>query len=732
MESHHNRNILLVEDEAIVALKERRVLEKAGYGVTVAGTGITAVEQAHTVEALDLILMDIDLGEGMDGVEAAQRILEHRELPIVFLTSHTEREYIDRVKQVSRYGYVLKSAGELMLLESIDMALELFEAHQATKRRTAEYERLFNSSREAIVVYDLNGVVQVMNPTAAANLGGAPEDFLGRSVFDFLPEQSAQRGLASIQEIAASGRTIRRESPVTINGENRWFDVRFHPVRDEAGRVTRALQISSEITRRKEAEEELRRSESRYRLLAENTVDVIYSLDATLTPTYMSPSAATLFGFSREDFQQRSIFDSVVPEDADWLRRKVHATIQARHSSGVNEFRIRTAKEELKWVENRARYLYDDSGALSAIVGTVRDITDRKEAEEELELLSRRHREAERTARLGHWEMDIATGESIWSDEFFRICGFEPQSFSPTADIGFRLIHPDDQERASDAINRAIGQGSPYDFEKRIVRPDGEVRWVHSRGHIVRDEHGEPVKLVGSFLDITERKTAQIRLQKALDEKNQLMRELNHRVKNNLHMVSSLISLKEAAVGDQVDLSDIETQVNTIAIIHEKLQKSENAGMIDFEPYVRDLLSSVFGSHAAAPVDLDLRIDQVHLPARAATTLGLIINELATNAAKYGFSPQGPRRFTVELETENRDDAYTLTVSNTGRRFPDDVDLDRAESLGLQLVHALTAQLDGSVEVKRDPETTFIIRFPAPAPAPSVPAAAKSAHRKSV
>ena len=420
MERHQSRNILLVEDEPLIALKEQRLLERAGYSVKTAHSGEQAVEkcgQASGSGEPDLVLMDIDLGEGIEGVEAAGRILERRDLPVVFLTSHTEREYVDRVKQVSRYGYVLKSSGELMLLESIAMAFELFEAHQATKRQKAQYERLFSSSEEAI-----------------------------------------------------------------------------------AGR----------------------------------------------------------------------------------------------------------------------------------------------------------------------------------------------------------------------AINKAIEAGTPYDFEKRIVRPDGEVRWVHSRGEVVHNEQGEPVKLVGSFLDITERKQAQIDLQKALAQKNQLMRELNHRVKNNLHMVSSLISLKDAALGDAVDLSDIMSQVDTIAFIYEKLQRSDHAGLVDFATYARDLVTSIFNQRFVGGIQIDIRIGDLQLPAKTATTLGLIINELATNAAKYGFAAEGAQRFTVSMETEHHDDAYTLTVSNTGHRFPDHVEPERAETLGLQLVYGLTAELDGAIELHRDPETTFTIRFPAP------------------
>jgi len=105
--------------------------------------------------------------------------------------------------------------------------------------------------------------------------------------------------------------------------------------------------------------------------------------------------------------------------------------------------------------------------------------------------------------------MELATGKSVWSDEFFRICGYEPGGIEPSSEIGFTIIHPDDRERASRAIENSIKTGDPYDIEKRIVHPDGTIRWVHSRGKISYDDQKKPITLVGSFLDITERKIAE-------------------------------------------------------------------------------------------------------------------------------------------------------------------------------------------------------------------------------
>ncbi|XOF32376.1 MAG: PAS domain-containing protein [Candidatus Electrothrix sp. YB6] len=149
----------------------------------------------------------------------------------------------------------------------------------------------------------------------------------------------------------------------------------------------------------------------------------------------------------------------------------------------------------------------------------------RQQAEREILEHQKRLNKAEEVAHLGSWEMDIATGESRWSDEFYRICGLEPGSVSPSAEVGLKLIHPDDRVRAIEAVNRAIEAGDNYRMEKRIVRPDSSVRYVQSIGEILSDKEGRPEKLMGSFLDITE-------LKKAEQEREQLIEQLQTALAN--------------------------------------------------------------------------------------------------------------------------------------------------------------------------------------------------------
>jgi two-component sensor histidine kinase/ABC-type nitrate/sulfonate/bicarbonate transport system substrate-binding protein len=202
-------------------------------------------------------------------------------------------------------------------------------------------------------------------------------------------------------------------------------------------------------------------------------------------------------------------------------------------------------------------------------------------------------------------------------------------------------------------------------------------------------------------------------LRQSLSQRDQLFKELNHRVKNNLAMVSSLLRLKDTEAGDTVDLSDVQSQVASIGKVHEYLSHVEGSMNVSACKYIRDVVTSTLETTGSSQPELELHLDNIHLSSKTAVTIGLIVSELATNAAKYGFEPHvSTPRFTVRFGEEREREQYVLTVSNTGKRFPEEVEPDSTSTLGLKLVSELVGQLDGSISLDREPITTFEIRIP--------------------
>jgi len=180
------KRIFIVEDEIILAMATKLVLEREGYLADFALNGEEAVEKVlHGSDDVAMVLMDIDLGGGMDGVETAKEILGRKDLPLVFLSAHMEREVIRMTESVTSYGYIVKGVGEREMLASVAMAFKLFNANLELKRKEEQYRRIIESAMEGILVIDEGGVIGLMNGRMADMLGCPRDGTECRKISDF-------------------------------------------------------------------------------------------------------------------------------------------------------------------------------------------------------------------------------------------------------------------------------------------------------------------------------------------------------------------------------------------------------------------------------------------------------------------------------------------------------------------------------------------------------------------
>lgn len=315
---------------------------------------------------------------------------------------------------------------------------------------------------------------------------------------------------------------------------------------------------------------------------------------------------------------------------------------------------------------------------------------------------------------VGTWEWNVETGETRVNEKWAEMLGYTLEELTPFCmDTWESLTHPEDFAQAMECIQKHFrGERKYYQHAFRMRHKNGGWVWVLDRGKVAKwSADGKPLLMFGTHQDITEQKRTEESLKQALEEKEFLMREIHHRVKNNLAMVASLISLKESSLGFTVDLSDLVHQINAIGMIHEKLYSSESFTHINLLDYIHELLDAVF-SISEQPVDLDIQMEPLLLSARKALYLGLVINEIATNALKHGFPGIDKPSFRVRADYSSVENSFFLTLGNNGAPFPEDVALDNSETLGLRLICILMEQLEGKVELARAPHPVFNLRFP--------------------
>ncbi len=261
MSTQEQKTILLVEDEVFVAIYDAQTIEDFGYNVIIATSGEKAVEIADSNEKISLILMDIDLGSGIDGPEAMKQILRKQNIPFVFLTSHLEKEYVDRVKEVTRYGYVLKDSGDFVLRSSIEMAFELFEANKkllntmGTLRESEEkWRSLTEYSPDYMALLDRDATTLFINHTLP---GLTKAQVIGSSFFNFMPKEYEQPTRECFERVLQTGQPGELESIYRYgDGAFQSFESYVGPVRRD-GEIVGLTVSSRDITERKRAEEKI-------------------------------------------------------------------------------------------------------------------------------------------------------------------------------------------------------------------------------------------------------------------------------------------------------------------------------------------------------------------------------------------------------------------------------------------------------------------------------------------
>jgi two-component sensor histidine kinase len=247
-------------------------------------------------------------------------------------------------------------------------------------------------------------------------------------------------------------------------------------------------------------------------------------------------------------------------------------------------------------------------------------------------------------------------------------------------------------------------------------RKNGDEFPIELWTSVVRDDSGEPLALVGVARDITERKRTEQQITASLREKEALLKEVHHRVKNNLQVISSILSLQaEQATGRDIlaILRESQNRIRSMALVHEELYQSEGLSSLDIGDYIRRLGNALLLSYPVGEsiITLDVDVGDVHIPVDEAAPCGLIINELVSNALKYAFV--GRKRGKLSLSFHRTGNEYALRVADNGVGFPKGLDFRHTDSLGLQLVDALAQQLQGTLTMERRRGTTFTLTFPA-------------------
>ncbi len=545
------------------------------------------------------------------------------------------------------------------------------------------------------------------------------------------------------------------------------------------GSIASVLATSRDITALKQTQEALQQSETLFRRLFEEApIGIVLGRVSDRKLFRANQMFCQMFGYSADELAELSYTDLTYPDDLMLESPLAEQAIAGAISTYQLEKRYVKKSGEIFWGHLTSAIIFDREGQPLYGLGMVQDISDRKRAEAAfqqqvqqaklLRVITHRVRQSldlDEILKTAVTEVRqtfqadralifqllpngtgqiikesvlpqfLALGEGLWTDACLHpeslhyYCVGKPRIVSDVAldpwgaCLGKFLHQIGVRSKISAPIIQHLEDGSTHIWGLLIVHACVHYRqWQpEEAGFLQQIGNQLAIAIQQSSLyhrvqsELAERKQIEEQLRTSLQEKEVLLKEVHHRVKNNLQMVSSLLSLQADSIHDPDILKpfiDSQQRVKTMALIHEKLYQSNNLAKINFAEYIQDLVDEVFQSYTAktSAISHNVEVENVELAVDVAISCGLIVNELVSNAIKYAFQNQKSGEIKISFASQKMTQ-YILTVTDNGAGMPEDVDFRHSASLGLQIVCALTRQLRGTIKLDCTAGSAFSLEF---------------------
>lgn len=754
-------------------------------------------------------------------------------------TDPTLLEFVDEVVYIPASTKVLQSRIK-MLLQQRDYSLLLEEKNRELAEKNDQltlYKQAVNATNEGVLITDTS---KQDNPIIFCNegfeelTGYSEEEVLGRNCRFLQNDDREQEAVSKLRYLIDA----KQKGKVRIRNYRRdgtmfWNELSIAPIKDENGKSDYFVGIQRDITKLVETRQQLRKEKEQFRLITENSTDMISRHGPDGTYLYVSPSSQELIGYTPEELKGQNVFDNIHPDDRE--RFLIDEEMFSQKTVVRWTFRKQTKSGSYKWVETIMRPIRDENtDELKEIQASTRDISERKEYERKL----REEKEFIDKAVMSLPELFYMIDEEqnfIKWNNIERDLGYTDQEVRRMHPLDF--YRPEDRELVSEKIKEAFekgrveteiemidkkGEAIPYYVTARkfsrgekdylvgtcvnmskvkrvqkkleesrtrwknlvendpnlvqILAPDGTIEFINNSGAEILG-FDDPRKLVGknyfSFIemeeeefevarqrmekvieggkaklhtfkikdnygrerylesqavpitleggepglqqvaqDITDRMKYERDLKESLLEKEVLLQEIHHRVKNNLAVVSGLLTIqrfKSEEDGINKVLFDCERRIKSMALIHEKLYQSESLSNVDFKHYIEDLVSTIkktMGMHKS--VQVNLNCDTINLNVNQAVPCGLIISELISNAFEHAF--KGRKRGRINIDLIEKKGRVAISVSDNGVGTTAGA-MKKKSSMGFTIINTLVSQLKASLDIQKANGTSVSFSF---------------------
>ena len=770
------KTLLLVEDDAIIALDQKKQLEKRGYSIIHAIDGETAVTIVKkTEQEIDLILMDIDLGKGIDGTQAAEQILKIKELPILFLSSHTEKEIVEKTESISSYGYVVKNSSITVIDASVKMAFKLFEAHkeilkhkfsaeeaninlkiinknlETTNTKLRRLDRAIQNTKDIIFITDTEGTITYINSQFTKTYGYTREEMVGKlnprilSPDGFTDKENKDfwtmvkekhHFQCQYQNITKTGKLIDIESTID-------------PIFDEDGKLVEFVQIHRDISEKILAEKNILRGNdylsflstiaseqanaANFDNLTELIIDQLKNITNAIFVTFTEyvstekklkklkiSAAQPILNLGRKLVGEK-ILETEIPVDDAFYQEMVTKRIKTfpslfEDTNGAISLKIALTLQKALKIDKvwGLSYTIDNTvyGTSAFAVKKDQQAPDRKVLDSFINISSI-------SIRRLLLKKKLRDSEEESKNYLTAIDSMDLGLFIVNEDYTVRYMNDTMIKWFGDQTNlicykavAGLTNPCPYCRLKEIIRTgknviytptteDGRTFNIHAS--LLTNADGTVSKLE-IIQDITELTTAYKQVETLLEEKEIILKEVHHRIKNNMMTIMGLLTFQEQSFSDEKTIEAFENtrnRVQSMMVLYDKLYRSKDYQNIWIKDYFETLLKDILaGFQNKKTASLNCEIEDIQMETKIVFNLGIIINELITNSMKYAIDKGTDILISVSILQVNK--LITFTFKDNGKGFPNTKNLNKSGGFGLELVKILSEQIFADISFSND------------------------------
>lgn len=665
------------------------------------------------------------LGESMPFVEIKLKTLKGNVLTLEskpIAIKYNGEDAIQIVMQdTNPQKQLIKEQLRAQIAEETNFSLqqEIFERKHAerTLQQTQKYTRLLiESSLDMICASDKEGYITEFNAAAEKTFGYDRMEVIGRHV-SILYANSPERIKNAYEQLYETGKYAGEVINIKKDGQKFIAYLSASVLRNDEGELVGAMGVSRDISEMKKAEQELRNSEERYRAIYDQVFVGIAKMALNGKFIQVNEQMCNMLGYTKEELCTKTFMDITVKEDVPTSVNVMKKLASGQIEKTTFEKRYLHKSGKIINANIATSVVLDALGNPSHVISIFQNITEKVKLEHDRQSQSARHNAIIESSSHIIWTTDkqmcLTSFNKNYAADLMK--HYNVQAYIGLSVVSVKVVLTEEYNNYWLKKYEAVLRGEHQYFETKMIDRQNNVVWREIFLNPIFDELGNLVEVAGIGLDITEKKLANEQIHNSLQEKEVLLKEVHHRVKNNLQVISSILNLQSSYVKDQSTLNilkESQDRIKSMAFIHESLYQTKDFSSINFSEYVVNLSQNLLHSYSSLEheIKLNLDIQNVFLNLDLAIPCGLIINEIVSNALKYAFvdkKEDAEIMIKMHLVGEN----LQLQIRDNGIGLPKNIDYRNTESLGLQLVVTLVDQLNGNIDLDSSQGAHYNILF---------------------